>query len=50
MPTTPRPRRQPTDEWDQLRLLVSSPEQSTYELLRPIVLFGQPAIARIIHE
>jgi hypothetical protein len=37
-----RPRRPPTDEWDQLRLLVSSPEQATYELLRPIVLFGQP--------
>jgi transposase len=46
MPTTPRPRHQPTDEWAQLRLLVSSPEQATYELLRPIVLFGQPATTR----
>jgi hypothetical protein len=46
MPTTPRPRHQPTDEWAQLRLLVSSPEQETYELLRPIVLFGQPATTR----
>ena len=43
MPATSRPRRQPTDEWDQLRLLVTSPEQETYELLRPVVLFGQPA-------
>ena len=42
MPATPRPRRQPTDDWEQLCLLVSSPEQATYELLRPIVLFGQP--------
>ena len=41
MPATPRLRRQATDDWDQLRLLVSSPEQATYELLRPIVLFGQ---------
>ena len=41
-----RPRRQPTDEWDQLRLLVRSPEQATYELVRPIVLFGQPIPAR----
>ena len=39
-----RPRRhhQPTDDWQQLRLLVASREQETYELLRPIVLFGQP--------
>ena len=42
MPAGPRPRRKPTDDWTQLRLLVSSPEQETYELLRPIVLFGQP--------
>jgi transposase len=42
MPAGPRPRRKPTDDWDQLRLLVASPEQATYELLRPIVLFGQP--------
>ena len=40
MPAMPRPRHQPTDDWDQLRLLVSSLEQATYELLRPIVLFG----------
>ena len=43
---SPRPQRQPTDDWDQLRLLVTSPEQETYELLRPIVLFGQPPAAR----
>ena len=46
MARTSRSRRRPTDEWDQLRLLVASPEQGTYELLRPIVLFGQPASAR----
>ncbi|MDP9358109.1 MAG: helix-turn-helix domain-containing protein [Chloroflexota bacterium] len=40
------PRRQPTDDWQQLRLLVASPEQETYELLRPLVLFGQPVRAR----
>ncbi len=42
----PRPRQDPTDEWDQLRLLVTSPEQRTYEVLRPIVLFGQPILVR----
>src|SRR5262245_56798842 len=42
MPRPRRRRRQPTDDWQQLRLLVTSSEQATYELLRPIVLFGQP--------
>src|SRR5215210_6488 len=46
MPGSSRPRRETTDDWDHLRLLVTSPEQETYELLRPIVLFGQPAAAR----
>jgi transposase len=41
-----RPRRDATDEWAQLRLLVTSPEQETYEILRPIVLFGQPTSER----
>jgi hypothetical protein len=31
-----------TDDWGQLRLLVTSPAQETSELLRPIVLFGRP--------
>jgi hypothetical protein len=46
VPAGPRPRRQPTDGWDQPRLLVGSPEQEAYELLRPVVLFGQPVPAR----
>ena len=29
-----------------MRLLVTSPEQATYELLRPLVLFAQPVRAR----
>jgi transposase len=41
-----RPRRDPTDDWAQLRLLVGSPEQEAYEVLRPIVLFGQPTAER----
>jgi len=36
----------PTDDWQQLRLRVQFPEQETYELLRPIVLFGQTAAER----
>jgi transposase len=41
-----RVRRDPTDDWEQLRLLVGSPEQEAYEVLRPIVLFGQPTAER----
>ena len=43
---TKRQRLPPTDDWEQLRLLVGFPEQETYELLRPIVLFGQTAAER----
>jgi putative transposase len=46
MPSDARPRRQSTDDWSQLRLLITSPEQETYELLRPIVLFGQSPAER----
>lgn len=38
----PRSRQQPTDDWAQLQLLVTSPAQHAYEVLRPVVLFGQP--------
>ena len=46
MPPAARPRHDPTDDWVQIRLLAASPEQETYELLRPIVLFGQPPATR----
>src|SRR5688500_4017134 len=46
MSSARRPQRQPTDGWQQLRLLVASSEQATYELLRPIVLFGQSTGSR----
>jgi len=41
MPKVKRQRRERTDEWQQLRLLTTWPEQTAYELIRPIVLFGQ---------
>jgi transposase len=31
---------EPTDDWQQLQLLSRFPEQRTYELLRPVALFG----------
>lgn len=37
-----RPRREPTKQWQQLELLLTSPEQRIYEQIRPVVLFGVP--------
>jgi transposase len=40
----PAPKRRPvapTDDWQQLRLLLEWPEQITYELIRPVVVFGR---------
>lgn len=36
----------PTDNWQQLELRFTSPEQRTYELIRPVVLFGQAPAER----
>ena len=41
-----RPRRRPTDEWSELQPAFQWPEQRTYELIRPVVLFGQPPAER----
>jgi len=41
-----RDRIEPTDDWQQRELLVHSPGQRTYELIRPVVLFGQPPAER----
>jgi len=41
-----RPRIPPTDDWQQLQLLTRFPEQLTYELIRPVVLFGQSPAER----
>ncbi len=46
MPAAKRPRRELTEDWEQLRLLVTAPAQAAYELLRPIVLFGRTPAER----
>jgi putative transposase len=47
MASRPRRRRvEPTDDWEQLKLLSRWPEQAEYELIRPIVLFGGSAASR----
>lgn len=40
MPFRKRPRVEPTDDWAQLNLQLAWPEQISYELIRPVVLFG----------
>ena len=43
------PKRQriaPTNNWQQLELLFTDPVQRTYELIRPVVLFGQSVAER----
>jgi len=46
MPARLRPHHEPTDDWQQLHLLTSFPEQHLYELIRPVVLFGQSPAER----
>ena len=46
MPAAKRPRRAVTEDWEQLRLLITAPAQEAYELLRPIVLFGRTPAER----
>ncbi len=46
MPPSKRQRIEPLDDWQQLQLLTSFPEQRAYELLRPVVLFGRSPAER----
>ncbi|MBV9282516.1 MAG: helix-turn-helix domain-containing protein [Chloroflexi bacterium] len=46
MPRRSRPQVAPTEDWQQLSLLVDWPEQLAYELLRPVVLFGRSPVER----
>ena len=46
MARSKRQRVEPTDDWEQLQLLSRFPEQLTYELLRPVVLFGHSPAER----
>lgn len=42
----PRPQIEPTDDWHQITLLARAPGQRSYELIRPVVLFGQSPAER----
>jgi transposase len=42
MPRRHRERIPPTDDWQQLELLVDTAGQRSYEAIRPVLLFGEP--------
>lgn len=46
MPANKRPRRERTDDWQQIQQYSLWPEQKVYELLRPVVLFNEAATER----
>src|SRR6266496_1961777 len=46
MPYRKRPRLEPTEDWPQLQLQLAWPEQISYELIRPVVLFGSSPAER----
>jgi putative transposase len=46
MPRSRRERRERTHDWQKIQQYTLWPEQKVYELLRPIVLFGETAAER----
>ncbi len=46
MPANKRPRRERTDDWQHIQQYSLWPEQKTYELLRPVVLFNESVAER----
>jgi putative transposase len=46
MPSRKRALLQPTEDWSQLQLRFTWPEQTHYELIRPVVLFGRSPAER----
>jgi putative transposase len=46
MPIRKRKQREHTEDWQFIKQYTLWPEQAAYELLRPVVLFGDPAIGR----
>jgi hypothetical protein len=46
MPTRRYERREPTHEWQKIRPLLKDPAQLTYEIIRPVILWGVQASER----
>ena len=43
MPKRKRKQREHTEDWQTIQQYTLWPEQTAYELLRPMILFGDPA-------
>ena len=41
MPARKYERREPIHDWQQIRPLLKDPAQIQYEIIRPVILFGQ---------
>jgi hypothetical protein len=46
MPYRKRPQLEPTEDWPQVQLQLAWPEQVSYELIWPVVLFGSSPAER----
>ena len=46
MPARKRQRIEPTEDWTQLQFRLDWPEQTGYELIRPVVVFGSSPLDR----
>src|SRR5947209_19188438 len=46
MPRSKRPQRERTHDWQRIQQYTLWPEQTVYELLRPVVLFNESAAER----
>lgn len=46
MASRQRERIPPTEQWQQLELLLDTPGQRSYEAIRPVVVFGEPVPER----
>jgi putative transposase len=49
VPKRKRIQREHTEDWQTIQQYMLWPEQTAYELLRPVVLFGDPAIHRALY-
>lgn len=48
MPTRRYERREPTHDWNEIRPLLKDPAQFQYEIIRPVILFGQTPKERAV--
>ncbi len=50
MPKHKYQRREPTHDWQELRPLLKDPAQISYEIIRPVILFGMTPKERAVKK